>query len=321
MAFTIPASTKLTNLPHSSVVYYKRKALENLKKKIHFSKLCMPDVIPRQNGRQIQWFRYTPFSAPTPPVPTHPEGDLPAGRTLTSTTITATLAEYSDWLTLSSAVVETAIDPVIEAAAEEIGYLGALTCDVLIREEINSAGTAGTPLGTTATADDFFAVASLFEGADVRPFEDGLFPAIVHPYIVFDLRTDPSAGSMIDLFKTHDPEFWRRKEDRDEVAVLGGCRIISSTNVTIRTGTPNKYRAYFAGFQGVGCVELAGRGPAMITDPQRERFNVSVVRDAAPSKYDPVGTIQGIVGYRYWFVAKVLDPTRVKYIDFESTIG
>jgi len=78
---------------------------------------------------------------------------------------------------------------------------------------------------------------------------------------------------------------------------------------------------YFRGKGGLGIVDLTGRGPDQVVDPQKERFKLNVVK-GGPSPADPVGEIDMYVSYRFVFAAKTLDTSnlRFKIITADSSI-
>jgi len=41
---------------------------------------------------------------------------------------------------------------------------------------------------------------------DVRPKDDKYYYAIMHPYIIYDIKSDSTAGGFIDLMKWADPK-------------------------------------------------------------------------------------------------------------------
>ena len=104
-----PASnnTTTTSLAHLATVWYNRRALDQLKQMFRFLGGTEPDIIPQRVGKTVQWFRYTLLPANTTPSA---EGTVDAGLQLTTTTVSATVSEYSDFATISTLLDSTAID-------------------------------------------------------------------------------------------------------------------------------------------------------------------------------------------------------------------
>ena len=99
MYYPTPNVTSAAGLAHLQSVYYKRKGLDRLQTVFRFGDACVDDMIPLQNGRSIQWFRYQNQSAVTTPST---EGAIPVSQTFTSRTVGGDLSQYSSYITLST---------------------------------------------------------------------------------------------------------------------------------------------------------------------------------------------------------------------------
>src|SRR5688572_22473336 len=87
--------------------HYKRVGLDQLLKKFMFGDACEPDAIPLRNGNVVQWYRYAVMAANTTArttaggVGTATEGTVGSGTTTTKSTLTATVSNYIDYITVS----------------------------------------------------------------------------------------------------------------------------------------------------------------------------------------------------------------------------
>lgn len=329
MAYS-PATNLTTSagLPHVQVTYYKKKALDRLQKKFLFRNACMSDMIPKQEGRTVQWFRYFNLSANTTPSA---EGTVGTGISPTSRVVSATVSQYTAFLTISDFLADTAIDPLVENHADLLGYQAGLSVDTITRNVIDaeSASTDQTLLGSYFRVADLRNARHALQAIDVQPMDDGNFYCILHPYVSYDLVNDPAASGFADIFKYNTnvkDSALVQYEDRGTVTTVAGCRVVESTNVYTQT-SPNKYRVYIFGKDGIGCVDLAGRGPSKVTDPKKQRFVVKVIRPDA-SVADPEGVISAAVSYNFIFTAVVLDGPagiggvyRYKTLDPQSSIA
>ena len=320
--------TSSAGLAHLASVFYKRKALDRLQKKFVFREATFKDMVPKQSGRTVQWFRYSNFSANVTPTT---EGTVGTSLSLTSKVVSATVSQYTNFITVSDFLEDTAIDPIVQNAAELLGYQGGLSVDTITRN-VADAENVGTNLALLAT---FLRVADLrnarhqLQAVDVQPMEDGNFFAIAHPFATFDLVNDPAASGFADIFKYNtavQSSALVKYEDRGQVTVVAGCRLIESTNVFTST-SPNKYRVYVFGRQGFGSVDLEGRGPADVKDPRSQRFNIKTIR-GGNSIADPEGVIGAAVSYNYIYSAVVTEGPagiggsyRFRTMDAQSTIG
>jgi N4-gp56 family major capsid protein len=309
MAYAPASNTTLTpSLTHLATVYYEKKALDQLTKTFQFRQCCMPDILPMRSGKTVQFYRYSLLAANTAPAT---EGAVGAGIPLTTTTITATVSEYADYITISTLLADTAIDPITENASFNLGYRAGLTVDTIVRTEFdaNVASVQLATLGTALGAADARRAVALLKGVDVRPMESGEFYMIAHPYVIFDIVSDNTAGGFLDVNKYVS----NTAILNNEVGKLGGCRVMESTNVGTTGSAPStKYYTYVVGQGAVGAIELAGNGPTDVVDPQKQSFNINVIK-GGPQIADPAGMIGSAVSYRFVFVAKTLDTSTYRY--------
>lgn len=301
-------ATSSAGLSHLAAVLYRRKALDRLQKKFVFRAACMKDMLQRQNGRTVQFFRYSNFAANTTPTV---EGTVGTSLSLTSKIVQATVSQFSAFITISDLLDATAIDPIVQSAAELLGYQAGLSVDTITRNIID-AQSFGT---NQALVSAFFRVADLrnarsgLQANDVLPFEGDEFLAYMHPFVSYDLVNDPAASGLADIFKyntnvANTPLV--KYEDRGVVTHVAGCKVIESTNVKIVTGTPNTYRVYVFGKNAIATVDLEGKAPSDVNDPSKQRFKVNVIRGEA-SIPDPEGLIGAAVSYNFVTTAVVLE--------------
>lgn len=302
--------TSTGTITHLATVYYKRKGLDTLKKRLRFMGVSEPDMLPKRQGLTVQWYRYTLPAANTTPSA---EGTVGTSLQHTTTTISATVSQYSDFYSLSTLIQDTAIDPIVENTVEMASYRAALSVDTIIRTEYDSTTTPDVnTLGAALTAADFRHVKALLNGIDLHegPRGQSDFVAIVHPYVLFDVMSDNTAGGFIDVNKYTNPGVLINQGEEGKIA---GTRLVSTTNVATSGTAPNVlYRTYVVGRGAVGVVDLAGSGPSEVSDPDRQAFNTNVVK-GGPNTADPEGNIGSFVSYRFVMVAKILDATNYRY--------
>lgn len=179
-------------------------------------------------------------------------------------------------------------------------------------------------LGTYATVDDLRRCKALLEGLDIRPKDDVYYYCIMHPYIVYDIKSDNTAGGFIDLMKAvymgskEDNPFIKAPNPFDEpVGIVENIKIWATTNVTTSGTAPNVlYSAYVVGRGAAGAVDLQGSGPSRVEDPTKQQFRINVIR-GGPQIADPPGMIGAAVSYRYVFNTTILDTTNLRYRIFK----
>jgi len=152
--------------------------------------------------------------------------------------------------------------------------------------------------------------------------------AIAHPYVVYDMKSDNTAGGYIDLIKAaymgKGPEnpLLESKNGFDEpVGMVDNIKFWQTTNVTTTTvANRTKYRSYLVGRGAVGAVDLQGSGPTKVEDPSKQQFKINVIR-GGPQIADPAGMIGAAVSYRYVYLAKTLDSTTLRYRYFDAYVS
>ena len=312
MAYAPAGNTTATaTLGHLVTVYYNRRGLSQVKKKFRFRDMTWPDEIPLRNGVLVQWFRYTLFSSNSTPSA---EGVVGTSLPLTTSAVKATVQEYSDFVSLSRLLTDTAPDPIATNASDQLGYRAGLSVDTITRIEFDSVATSSTDfsatLGAYATVNDIRRAVAVLKGNDVHPMDsDGNFGVIVHPYVTFDIMSDNTAGGFIDVTKYGRPE----DNFEGECGKVYGARIVESTNVATSGTAPSvKYYAYVVGQQAVGTVALAGYGPSNVSDPDKQSFKINAF-SSGPNPADPEGKIGSYCSYRFVFAAKILDTSTYRF--------
>lgn len=300
-------TTQSTGYTHLATVYYQRKSLDRLEAMFRFYQVCEPNDIPQGSGRTIQMNRYALPGFNTIPAA---EGYIGAPVPQSTSTLTATVEQYSDFMSSSALLTETDINPTNDRMADDLSYRATGTVDTIIRAEIDSNTSAKTTtIGAYLSAADFKANVALLLGINVRPRFDNYFFSVIHPYVVYDLISDNTAGGFIDALKYMSG----RQVLAGEVGEIGMCRLLTSTNVATSGTAPNVlYSTYIMGQGGIGIVNLAGRGPGNVTDPRNQRFTLNVIK-GGPSASDPVGEIAYYTSYRFVFAAKTLDTTNLRF--------
>jgi N4-gp56 family major capsid protein len=321
-------TTGSANLAHLASVYYNKTGLDRLEKKFIFRTVCTDDVLPKQVGKTVQWFRYTNLTATPSPTPTT-EGVIGSSLSPVSKIISATVSQYTSFITVSDLLEDTALDPVVANHAGLLGYQGGLTVDNITRTIMDNeyAGCSLNPQGTYLKVADLRNAATQLSAVDVEGFNGNNMKAVMHPFAVYDVVNDPAAGGLADIRKFTSPGILNSYDMRGEVTTVGNCDITVSTNVKVVAGSPNTYATYIFGKGAIGAVDLAGRGPNKVSDPKKQRFGVKVIR-GGNSIADPEGVIGAAVSYNFVYTAVVMEGPagiggsyRMKQFRVQSSIG
>lgn len=258
----------------------------------------------------MQQFRFSDFSANPNPAS---EGVVGSPLALTSATISANVEEFHDFTSSSQLLEDTDIAPFVEEMVDELSNRAALSNDQLARTEIDSnTGALVATEGAYFSAVDIRANIARLEAINVQPFSGDEWLCIVHPYSLFDLSSDNTAGGFVDLLKYANPQAMISGV-QGERGMVGGARIVTTTRVGSSGSAPNVlYYAYLFGKGGVGQYGLSGSTPQSIVDPNAERFSIMISK-GGPSGFDPAGTIGTYAAYRFVVGYQTKDTTNIRF--------
>ena len=145
----ITNTTGSAGLSPSMQTYYDKKLIKDMKPKLVHCNYGQKRPIPRNAGKTVKFRKYTPFEAATTPLT---EGVTPDGHAITQTEISATVAQYGDYVRVTDLLDMTAVDPVISDSVELNADQAALTLDTVVRE-VMCAGTNVMYANGTSRAD------------------------------------------------------------------------------------------------------------------------------------------------------------------------
>ena len=260
--------------------------------------------IPKNGGKTIEFRAFTPLDKALTALT---EGVTPAGNKLDVQTITATVAQYGDFIVQSDVLELTAIDNTILEATKLLGRQAGMTLDTITRNaliagtnvmyapKINASTGAETAVTSRANLDTTAVLTvDLVEQvvAELRaqnaPTIGGDYICILHPYAAYDLMRDPD---------------WRKPHEyvdsdglyEGEIGKIGGVRFVQTTEAKVwrdstcpaQTGaTPAYYGVFgclFFGDGAYGVTEVSGggletivkqKGSAGTADPLDQRSSV-----------------------------------------------
>lgn len=257
--------------------------------------------IPKNGGKTIEFRKFAPLAKALTPLT---EGVTPDGKSLTVSTVTATVNQYGDYITMSDVLDLTAIDNVVVEALKLLGRQGGATLDAVVRNVLQSgtnvtycpkfvtdsttgkvtetAVTSRAGLDTTAqlTVDVVQQVVAKLR-AQNAPTIGGKYVAIIHPYVAYDLMRDPE---WIDAHKYAQPT----NLYEGEIGEIAGVRFVQTTEAKIYTGTGCPaglavFGSLFFGEGAYGTTEITGggmqtivkqKGSAGTADPLDQRSSV-----------------------------------------------
>ena len=176
--------------------FYDKTLLKFAKANLVHDQFAQKRNIPKGGGKTIEFRKYSQLPKALTALT---EGVTPDGQNLNLTAVTATVAQYGGYITLSDVLLLTAIDNNLVEAIELLGDQAGRTLDTITREVIvsgtNVLYAGGRSARTAITASDKLTVMDIKKA--VRELKvglakkiDGSYVAIIHPDCEFDLEND-----------------------------------------------------------------------------------------------------------------------------------
>lgn len=303
-------TTLSAGLAHLIPERRRREALDRLQKVFTFNKFATHEAQTLQNGLTQTFFRYVNPGSVTSSVP---EYGPSAGTSLTSNLLSATLSEYAAYMELSKLLVDTAPDRIDQVASEMLGYQAGHTVDDLTKAAVDDEAASTNyvlPAGNLFTLSAVRGMSALLQSRNVPYTTPQGYGMIIHPFLAYDLRNDPSANGFADLMKYTNPNAGglMTSEDRGKVATIADMDIHISTNI-VGSGSPTTYRGYVFGKGALGTSSLTNSKPNIVTRPENNPngFNVKLIKSEGASLFDPTGQIAAIASYYFTFVAFLME--------------
>lgn len=242
------ATTTTSQVAPGTQAFYDRNLLERAKPAEVHGRFGQKRPIAKKNGNQIKFRRYSALAAATTPLT---EGVTPSGSQLSVTDITATLAQYGDYVTLSDVVDMVNQDPVITEATEVLGDQAGLTIDQ-VRRDVLVAGTnvayangvaARINVNSKLTTADLDKAIRFLKNQNAKFMKEGIPPsdgvgtgairkayvAVIHPDVEFDVESLTGFKPVSDY-----PSQMGVMED--EIGAYKNIRFVSSTNAKVFAG-------------------------------------------------------------------------------------
>lgn len=245
--------------------------------------------IPKNGGKTIEFRKFAPLAKAITPLT---EGVTPDGKSLSVSTITATVSQYGDYITQSDVLELTALDNTILEATKLLGRQAGVTLDTVVRNVMQSGtnvtycpkiGADGAETAVTSrsgldntcqlTVKVLQQVVAKLRGQNA-PTINGKYVAIIHPYAAYDLMRDPE---WIDAHKyTNVGNLYE-----GEIGEIAGIRFVQTTEAKIYSG--GVFGTLVFGDGSYGVTEITGgglqtivkqKGSAGTADPLDQRSSV-----------------------------------------------
>ena len=286
------AEVQTTLLPGLSVemkTFYDMTLLDEAQASLVHDQFAQKRPIPKGSGKTIEFRKFASLPKALTPLT---EGVTPDGKSLTVTAITATVAQYGDYITQSDVLELTSLDNTILEATKLLGRQAGLTLDTITRNVLQSgtnvtycpkvaADGTETEVTSRAALDNTCQltvkvvqqVVAKLRGQNA-PTIGGKYVAIIHPFVAYDLMRDPE---WIEAHKYAKPD----NLYEGEIGEIAGVRFVQTTEAKIYEG--GVFGSLFMGEGAYGVTEISGgglqtivkqKGSAGTADPLDQRSSV-----------------------------------------------
>jgi N4-gp56 family major capsid protein len=297
---TLLADTMGNDLSPEMKTFYDMTLIDEASANLVHDQFGQKRPIPANGGKTIEFRKFSALPKATMPIT---EGVTPNGNKLNVTAITATVAQYGDFITQSDVLELTALDNTILEATKLLGKQAGLTLDTIVRDKLaegtnviysakvgtdgaETAVTSRTALDNTCklrVKDIQKAVATL-RGQNA-PTIGGKYVAIIHPYVAYDLMRDPE---WIDAHKYANPT----NLYEGEIGEIAGVRFVQSTEAKVLTN-------------GIFCTLVLGEGAYGVTEISGGGLQTIVKQKGSAGTADPLDQ-RSSVGWKAIKTAEIL---------------
>ena len=259
-------TTGTSGLSPTMQTFYDKRLLKNMEAVLAYTKYGQKRPIPRGSGKTVSFRKFKPFEVSTTALT---EGTTPGGHDMSMTQVTATVAQYGDYVTVSDLLQMTAIDPVIVEANRLNGMQAGETIEAVTRNVLSAGtnvlyakGTSRTAVGAAdvLTTELLRKAVRTLKKNRAQPFIRNGKPyyyAIVNPDTTYDLQNDAKWESKA-LYQQAE------RVESGEIGKLYGVVIIEATQGIVFSGagasSADVAGTIVFGRDAYGTVDIAGSG-------------------------------------------------------------
>ena len=298
-----------SGLSAENKIFYDKALLQEASPNLIHDQFGQKRPIPRNGGKKIEFRKYASLPKALTPLT---EGVTPDGKKLNVSIVEAEVAQYGDYVALSDILDLTAIDNNVLEATKACGRQAGLTLDTITRNVLQSGTNVyycpkiGADGKTTEVSDrseldatckltvDVVKKVVALLSASNAPKINGDYVAIIHPYVAYDLMSDPHWEEMHKYAK---PE----NLYEGEIGRIAGVRFVQTSEAAIYTGTENDCPTGLAVF---GCLFLAD-GAYGITEVTGGGLQTIVKQLGSAGSADPLDQ-RSTVGWKAIKTAEIL---------------
>lgn len=316
--------TGLAQVPPGTQAFYDRNLLERAQPNDVHGRFGQKRPIAQKNGNQIKFRRYSQLAVATTPLT---EGVTPSGSQLAVTDVTATLAQYGDFIQLSDMVSMTNQDPVVTEATDVLGDQAGTTIDQIRRDvmvagtNVAYAGSATTRAGTITkiAAADLDKAIRFLKNQNAKFIKMGIgasdgvgtgsvrkaYIALVHPDVEYDLESITGYRAVSDYGS-------QEGVIEDEIGAYKNIRFVTSTNCKIfadaTTATTAGFKVSGSGKNDVYATLILADNAYGICPLSGQAMNTYVKALGSAGSADPLEQ-RSTVGWKATTTTQILNQT------------
>ncbi len=255
MTDTITTTSSLSGLMS---IFYSKDFLDRVKKMTVYDVGAQKRPMPANSGKTVYFNRFSRLAEATTPLT---EATNPTAIVLTSTVVSATVAQYGNFAQVGDLFSLTSIDEGLREHVAVFAQNGAETIDKLIAAELSANATSQLAGGKSALTD--VATSDVLNGAEIRKavktlkvngasrFEDGYFKGIVPVESAYDLF---GATEWLDAHRYTDAS----NIMKGEIGTLHGVRFYETNQTVSEASTTTVYTTFIFGKNAYGIVDING---------------------------------------------------------------
>ena len=290
------AQSTTTTLSQQMSIFYDKVFLERAMLALRYDYGATKKTMPLNSGKTIYFNRMTPLALQTTPLT---EGTTPSAISMSSTIVSATVAQYGTYTAVSDMFALTSIDVGLKEHVSVMAQNAGETIDTLIAAELSANATvqlAGGKANITAIA-----ATDVLTGAEIRKavrtlkinkarmFPEGMFRSIVPAAAAYDLRGNTEWQNSLIYTDASDYK-------KGVLGSIHGVRFVETNNQISESSTVTVYSTFVFGDGSYAMLNLEGQ-PA-----QHIFYKIPGANDTS----NPLN-LYSTVGWMAYFVAKMLN--------------
>lgn len=190
-------TTGLTNFGANVLppAYLEARFLSQLRPNLTLLPLGKPSTLPEGAGKVVRWQYFNPETGLAALTTSITEGGDPAHQSQTTTTLSATLAEYSSYTDYTKFLDAVAIPATIPEMADNLGFKASVSIDAIIHLELANT-TSSVDTGVAWTAEGIRKAEAILAGQNAKPHRNTpggkFFAAVLHSDQCYDMLGEGS---------------------------------------------------------------------------------------------------------------------------------